>query len=721
MIRLAGQVERITFHNPENHYTIARISTRESRSLVTIVGYMPGVQAGQDLHIGGSWETHPRYGQQFKITTFEIALPATVEGIRRYLESDAVKGIGRVMAGKLLASFGPRTLEIIANEPERLTEIEGIGGQKAEALHRAWKKHHALIDIMRYLQAHGVKAAYAAQILKIYGEDAVAAIQADPFRLVDDLPQGGFLIADAITRHMGRPKDDPGRIRACLFYLLDQAAAEGHVFVHEDRLIQRVDSFEIDADQAARSLEGMAARGEIVVEEGIEDGEARAVFSRELHRAEKGIAGRIHGMVSIPVESLDQNASLLAAEVFNSLAIRLSEEQLGVLEAVLAQRVAVITGGPGTGKTTLIRALCAVFKAAGRRTILAAPTGRAARRLTEVTGWEAQTIHRLLGYHFQEGRFEKNQDDPLDADAVIVDEASMVDTLLMHHLLNATPLRSRLVLVGDVFQLPSVGPGNVLDDLIRSGRLPVFYLSRIFRQARQSAIIVNAHLIRQGEFPDIQPTEAVAADTDFCFLSTDDPREMPERIIDLCRSTIPQRFSFDPIRDIQVLTPMHKGVVGTLQLNRLLQAALNPSAGLMEHMGASFRIGDKVMHLKNNYQKDVFNGDIGTIMDCDGENGRLLVDYYGRTISYETEELGEVTPAYAISVHKSQGSEYPAVIIPLVTQHYPLLQRNLLYTAVTRGKQLVVLIGSPKAFSIALHNDTAQKRFTRLRHKLENG
>ncbi len=721
MIMLAGQVERITYHNSDNHYTIARLSTREARSSVTIVGTMPGVRAGQDLNISGTWETHPKYGQQFKISSFEITLPATVEGIRRYLESDAVKGIGKVMAARLVGYFGHQTLDIIANDPKRLTEIEGIGEQKAECLHLAWKKHHTLTGIMQFLQSHGVKAVYAAQILKVYGETAIEIIQADPFQLVDDIPGAGFIIADAITRHMGRPKDDPKRISACLRYLLEQAAAEGHVFVHEDELFKRVGKlFDIETEPLVRALELQAAAGVIVVEEGIEAGEPRAVFNGALHRAEKGIARRIHAMLSIPVTALHQNTAFLSSEVFNRLAIQLSEEQLAVLEAGLSRRIAIITGGPGTGKTTLIRAFCTVFEAGGHRTILAAPTGRAARRLAEVTGREAHTIHRLLGYHFKEGEFEKNQDDPLDVDVMIVDEASMVDTMLLFHLLNALPLQARLLLVGDVFQLPAVGPGNVLDDLIRSEKVPVYSLSQIFRQACQSPIIVNAHLIRDGEFPDIQPLETVEAGTEFCFLVDDDPQHIPGRIVELCQRTIPQYFPFDPIRDIQVLTPMHKGAVGTLQLNRLLQASLNPAAGLLEHMGMTFKIGDKVMHLKNNYQKEVFNGDIGTIMDYGGEKERLLVDYYGRTVYYETEELNEVTPAYAISVHKSQGSEYPAVIISLSTQHYPLLQRNLLYTAITRGKQLVVLIGSPKAFSIALHNDTAQKRFTRLSHKLRN-
>ncbi len=719
MIVLAGQVERITFYNPENHYAIARLSTPGAQALVTIVGCMPGIQVGQNLKTRGAWETHAKFGQQFKIHSFEITLPGTVAGIRRYLESDAVKGIGKVMAARLVNHFGPDTLAVMDHEPMRLTEVEGIGEQKARSLHAAWKKHRILVDIMQFLQSHDVKAAHAAQILKVYGEAALDIIKADPFQLAEDIPGAGFLMADAITRHQGRPLNDPRRIRACLHFLLDQAAAEGHVFLYEDQLLERAEQlFELEAETVTTALGRLTARGDLVVEEGIETDEPRAVFSGVLHRAEKGIARRIKAMLSMPVSVFDWDAERLAAEVFKSLAIQLSPEQLAVLTQVLTHRVAVITGGPGTGKTTLIRALYSVYYAAGRRILLAAPTGRAARRLTEVTGREAQTIHRLLGYSYKEGEFEKDQDNPLDADVVIIDETSMVDTLLMSHLLNAVPLSSRLVLVGDVFQLPSVGPGNVLDDLIRSEQVPVLGLTQIFRQARKSPIILNAHLIREGEYPEIQPMETVREGVEFCFLINNDPRRMPDQIITLCRETLPRAFSLDPVRDIQVLTPMHKGAVGTLQLNRLLQAALNPAAGVLESMGMTFKLNDKVMHLKNNYQKEVFNGDIGTVTDYDAESERLLVDYYGRTVIYETEELNELTPAYAISVHKSQGSEYPAVIIPLTTQHFPLLQRNLLYTAITRGKQLVILLGSPKALDIALKNDKAQQRLTRLCQKL---
>ena len=716
---LEGELERITYSSPETHYTIAKLKTSKTRNMVTIVGSMPAVKPGQFLKIEGAWETHPKYGQQFKIESYEETLPATISGIRKYLASGIVKGIGPSTASRIISRFGAKTFEIIEKHPERLVEVDGVGQAKAGLISDAWKYNHAARGVMQLLQNSGVKTAYCAKILNTYGADAVNIIRNDPYRLATDIPGIGFYFADRIALKLGVSRDDTQRVRACIIHVIQQFINEGHVFVFENQLVvQCTNLFQLETDLTRYSIEKLSADGELVTENAPDSSENRIVYLKEIHQAETGISNRIKALLSVPVIPPSIDSERISKEVQKKLAIALSLEQIDVLEKILSHRAVIITGGPGTGKTTLIRSVNAVFEALGKRVLLAAPTGRAARRLSEVTRRDAKTIHRLLGVNFKDGLFDKNRDNPLDADAVIIDEASMVDTLLMFHLINAVPMTAVLILVGDVFQLPSIGPGNVLSDMIKSARTPIFYLKKIFRQAHKSPIVFNAHKIRQGEFPVLKPLDHTEDLSEFYFIEQDDPNAVVATILELCNKTVPERFNFDPVHEVQILTPMHKGVIGTTHLNQVLQKALNPNPVIIETRGSTFKIGDKVMHLKNNYQKEVFNGDIGTIRTVDVKENVFSVDFYGRTVNYDFTEMDEISLAYAISVHKSQGSEYPAVILPIMTQHFVLLQRNLLYTAITRGKKLVILIGTKKALAIALKNDTPKKRLSGLAFRL---
>jgi len=718
---IEGQIEHITYCNEETQYTVARLKPASLTTAVTVVGYLAGVSPGETLKIAGTWETHAKYGQQFKIRSYEVTLPATVDGIRTYLASGIIKGIGASLAARLVRAFGAGTLDVIENDAERLTEVEGIGDIKAVMIRNSWQTHHTLRALMQFLQKMGVQTSYCAKIHKAYGPDAEALIRRDPYVLAADFPGPGFSMADTIARRLGLDNDDPERVRACVLHLIQQNADDGHTFAEEENLIWRCENqFQI-SPSAIRQAVGELLASELIVAEPFGEGPStRAVYLKELHRAETGLANRLAAMLSVPVEPVEINTGRISREVYKKLGIHLSEEQLAVLAEVILHRVAVVTGGPGTGKTTLLRSICTVFETLGKRVLLAAPTGRAARHMAEITRRKASTIHRLLGYNFIDGGFLRNRDDPLEADAVIIDEASMVDTFLMHDLVQAVPMSAVLVLVGDVAQLPSLGPGCVLSDMIGSGSVPVFYLNKIFRQDKESAIIINAHRVRQGEFPVFDGSDCPEAGCDFYFIEEHDSDRVAARIVRLCSQELPQKFNFDPVDDIQVLTPMHRGPVGTIHLNHMLQQVLNPQPVSMEAFGSAFKIGDKVMHLKNNYQKDVYNGDIGAIRMIDRQKSQLAVDYYGRTVRYEVDELDEMTMAYAISVHKSQGSEYPAIIVPLVTQHYVLLQRNLLYTAITRGKKLVVLIGTRKALAIAVKNDSPRRRLSNLSARLNS-
>jgi exodeoxyribonuclease V alpha subunit len=716
---LEGKLEQITYFNKETLYIIAKLKHGNTDNLVTVVGFMGGVSPGEALKIMGEWETHPKYGQQFRIKSYDVTLPASVEGITNYLKSGIIKGIGRLMAGRIVKRFGADTLNVIENYPEKLLEVEGIGKTKAASISNAWKDHHAIRSLMQFLQEAGVKTSYSAILLKEYGLDALNIIQSNPYCLANDIPGIGFYMADAIALKLGKSENEPERARACIIHLMQQFSNDGHVFAYLDQLTARCKNlFQIESEAAEEAIEYLSIAGELLIENKAEVPDKKAVYLKALHQAEAGLANRLKALLSVPVVPQGIDTEQISNEVLKKLAIKLSEEQLNVLEKIFSYRAVIITGGPGTGKTTLIRSINAVFKALGKQISLAAPTGRAARRLAELTHRDAKTIHRLLGYNFKDNLFDKNQDNPLDADAVIIDEASMVDTYLMFHLLNAIPMTSMLIMVGDVFQLPSVGPGNVLDDMIKSDIIPVFYLKKIFRQARESSIVLNAHRVLKGEFPLLKHINEPADLSEFYFIEQNNPEKVVSTIVELCTRAIPERFGFDPVKEVQVLAPMHKGVVGTINLNQVLQKVLNPNPVTINATNNSFKPGDKVMHLKNNYQKEVFNGDIGTIISIDSKKEELSVDFYGRAVSYDFTETGELSLAYAISVHKSQGSEYPAVIIPLMTQHYALLQRNLLYTAITRGEKLVILIGMKKALDIALKNDRPRQRLSMLTDRL---
>jgi len=720
---LEGQLERIVYFNEQNHYTVAKLKVRGNPELVTVVGQLAGITQGQGLELSGSWENHPKYGQQFKATSHSVSLPAHVYGIKKYLGSGMIKGIGPAMAQRLVDRFGEKTLQVIEHSPNKLLEVEGIGEKRLQVIRQTWESQREIRDVMIFLQGHGVSTGYSAKIFKQYSRDTIRVMKENPYRLATDIFGIGFLIADRIAEKLGIAKNAMIRAEAGILHVLNKISEEGHVLALLNQLLDRAEALlEIDRAALETAVGNLAAAGQIV----LDDFQAKdhmpepmtAVYLKAFYVAEVGLANRLKALLSVPTKGVGKDAIRTERLVQQRLAVVLSEEQWIGLQTALSHKVSIITGGPGTGKTTLVKAILTVFEEAGKQVMLCAPTGRAAKRLSEITGREAKTIHRLLAYNLRSGGFQKNERDPLDTDVVIVDEASMVDTFLMYHLVKAVPMTAVIVMVGDVDQLPSVGPGNVLRDMINSEQLPVVFLKEIFRQARESLIIVNAHRINQGISPTIPDSNRDSVQ-DFYFIQQEDPEKVLSTILELCCERIPDRFKLDPLSDIQVLSPMHKGIIGTVNLNRMLQQALNPSNDTIERMEYTFRCGDKVMQIRNNYAKDVFNGDIGTISRIDRDNQKITVKYQGRGVDYDFLELDELMLAYAVSVHKSQGSEYGAVILPVMTQHYVLLQRNLIYTGVTRAKKLVVLIGTKQALAIALRNDRPQKRMTLLCNRMQ--
>lgn len=721
MIEIKGELSKIRYKNDENQYTVADFLSQEPRTSITVVGFLVGVRPGDTLSLSGVWEKHNRYGQQFKIESFEPLLPTTLNGIKTYLKNLDIKGLSAKKISILVQKFQEQTLDVIENRPEELNTVKGIGNILGQRISEAWARQNEIRTLTNRLQELGLPVAFCARIHRQYQGDAVDIINRSPYSLSFDFPDMGFAIIDQAARQMGIDRNDPQRICACLLHLLEGFASDGHVYVVKETLTERCTvRFGIDPDRVAQGLEDLHGQQRIVVEGAVDNPELTAVYIKDLHRAETGIAVTLHALNALVPDDPGLDQDDIIETVLQKLAIKLSDEQLEALEDILSHRVAVITGGPGTGKTTLVRSVTAIFQQLGKKTLLAAPTGRAARRLSEVTGEEAATIHKMLQYNIGTGRFEKNRNDPLEADALIVDEASMVDILLMYHLLNAVPFHASVIFVGDIFQLPSVGPGTVLSDLIHCKRFRTFELTKIFRQAQESPIVLNSHRVRYGKLPKTtDPTDSETL-SEFYFIETADPVKVMERIVELCARRIPEKYMFDPLTDIQVLTPMHKGDVGTVSLNTALQNVLNSQTQMIESFGKQFKQGDKVMHLKNNYEKDVFNGDIGVIQDLDTHSKSLTVNYYGRSVTYAFEELHELTLAYAISVHKSQGSEYPVVVVPITTQHSPLLQRNLLYTAMTRGKKLVILIGTKRALTMALENDRPKQRLSGLEQRLKD-
>jgi len=721
---LEGQLERVVYSNEASLYTVAKLKVEGAIEPVTVVGKLGGMSPGEVLKLSGSWEVHPKYGQQFRVSDCSAHYPAKAEGIEKYLGSGLIRGIGPEMASRLVGHFGEETLQVLEHRPEELLSVQGIGKKRLEMIRTAWEDQKDVRDVMIFLQGQGVSTGYSAKIFRHYGQDAIQVVRENPYRLAADIFGIGFVIADGIAQKVGIPKDALIRAEAGILHVLEKMCDSGHVYGAYHNVIRHAqDLLDVERSLLESAFENLLSSKRIVVEDLAPQGAnafngEKAVYLKAFHTAEKGLATRLTALLSVPVQALNTDAAGIRKLVQKRLAILLSEEQWRALETTLYSKVSIVTGGPGTGKTTLVRAILAVFAGAGKQVLLAAPTGRAAKRLAEVTGCEAKTIHRMLAYDFKSGGFQKNERNPLDAHVVIVDEASMVDVFLMYHLVRALPATAVLILVGDIYQLPPVGPGNVLRDMIDSKCVPAVYLKEIFRQARESLIIVNAHQINQGDFPTI-PSASPQTLQDFYFIEQDDPEKVLATILELCCNRIPARFDFNPLSDVQVLTPMHKGIVGTTNLNRVLQDALNDSSDAIERLGRTFKRRDKVMQIRNNYAKEVFNGDIGVVTRLDGEKQKLTVEYEGRPVHYDFSELDELVLAYAVSVHKSQGSEYPAVILPVMTQHFVLLQRNLIYTGITRAKELVVLVGTKQALAIAIKNDKPQRRLTRLSFRLQ--
>ncbi len=703
MARLKGVIERITYQNETSGYTVARLLPEgRGKGVVTVVGETIQLSAGESVLLDGDWATHPQYGRQFKIVSYLTEQPATIDGIRKYLGSGMIKGIGPVTAGRIVDHFKTETLEIIEKAPKRLTEVPGLGPKRVDGIIEAWRDQQEIRQVMLFLQSHDVGAGYAVKIWKQYGQEAVSVIQENPYRLARDIWGIGFQTADRIAGKFGVEKDSEKRILAGLRHVLNTAADEGgHVFLPADELMAiSSETLEVGVKKIAPRLEILRLAEEVVVEE-------NRVYTPALYYAEQGTTTRIHQLSSIQkIEAGDVDREIRDIEEADE--IRFAELQRVSLRKALSHSLLVITGGPGTGKTTTVRGIIKLFEARGKRIALAAPTGRAAKRMFEATGREAKTIHRLLQFSPRKTRFERDFEHPLEIDALIVDEISMVDIYLMNSLLQAVPLSATLVLVGDVDQLPSVGPGSVLKDVIASGAVETVSLNEIFRQAEASRIVRNAHEINVGEFPDIQNTQG----SDFFFVEEEDPGKVAETICDLCKKRLPGAYGIDPMDDIQVLSPMYRGETGAENLNCLLQQTLNPDGTELQKGATRFRVGDKVMQIRNNYDKDVFNGDIGRIQSIVEAEQVVSVSFPDRTAQYEFSELDEIVLAYAITVHKSQGSEYRSVILPLTTQHYVMLQRNLLYTAITRAKELVVIVGTTKALGIAVRNNVVNERHT---------
>ncbi len=711
---VSGTVESIVYRNDETGYTVCTVKTqgglRQREEFLTLVGNCAAIWEGEELHAEGQWIRHPSHGQQFQAKTITCITPTSTEGIRRYLASGMIKGIGPKFARRIVDKFGEKTLDIIDKESGRLREVEGIGEGRRKLIKESWTEQRGVREIMIFLQSHGIGTAKASRIYRQYGADAIAIVKRNPYRLCEDVWGIGFKTADAIALSVGIPHDSEVRARAGLIYTLQTEADEGgHCFtVDADLLLHAQELLDISVEILADALAKEYEKGTLVKEE-------NRVYLRDLFRAESRTADKLRHLLDTPrtFAPIDAEKAITWAE--GKMGMCLAPLQREALGNAIRSKVSIITGGPGVGKTTIIRALTEIFGVRKLDVRLAAPTGRAAKRMSEATGYEAQTIHRLLKFNPSFGGFEFNAETPMTGDCFILDETSMIDIRLMDQFLQALPASVTLILVGDIDQLPSVGPGNVLRDLIGSGNIPCCRLSTIFRQDTSGLIVRNAHHINRGE-----PLETREGESDFYFVETGEPEKIIARTVDLMTQRIPVKFRMDPLADVQVLTPMRKNVLGTENLNEVIQAALNPSGPSLVRGCTHFRRNDRVMQLRNNYDKEVFNGDIGFIKEVNEENRALIVLFDGRPVRYAQGELDELVLAYACSIHKSQGSEYPAVIVLMHTQHYKLLQRNLLYTAITRGKRLVLVVGSSRAVSIAIKANQVRERRTTLKERLRS-
>jgi exodeoxyribonuclease V alpha subunit len=719
---LHGQIERITYTNEENGFTIAKVKVYGQRDLVCVVGNLMAPMPGEIIKMRGEWTNHPKYGEQFKIVHYKTAVPASVYGIQKYLGSGLIKGIGPVMAKRIVEVFAKETFDIIENEIERLIEVDGIGKKRIEMIQNAWEEQKEIREVMVFLQSHGVSSGYATKIFKQYGNRSIEVVKENPYRLATDIFGIGFVTADNIAEKLGFSKDSELRAEAGILYVLHQVSDEGHVYYPYDPLINKCrEILQVERDVIVKALGTIDLEKRIIIEdlnEKVEDFREnnKAVYLAKFHICETSIAIRLKALLNARKSIRKIDGEKAIEWVQKQLSMTLAEKQVEAIRSAVNKKVMVITGGPGTGKTTIIDAILTIFSKLKIQILLAAPTGRAAKRMSETTGHEAKTIHRMLEYSIKKRGFKKNDENPLNCDLIIIDEASMIDTILMHYLLKGIPPEATFILVGDVNQLPSVGAGNVLNDIISSNSVPVVELDEIFRQAKESLIIVNAHKINNGILPSFRPSNDKL--DDFYFIEREDPEEVLKIILELTKERIPTKFGFDPVDDIQILTPMHRGTVGAGNLNIELQKLLNPVEDGVIRGNRNFRVNDKVMQIKNNYDKEVFNGDIGRVKRIDQENQDVVISFDGRDIPYDYNDLDEIVLAYAVSVHKSQGSEYPAVVIPILTQHYILLQRNLIYTGVTRGRKLVIIVGTKKALTIGVKNDKTQKRYTYLRQRL---
>ena len=719
---LSGTVERVTFHSTESGFCVLKVQARAkghfSRDLVPVVGHAPAVGAGEWITATGRWICDREHGPQFKADTLKVTPPTGVEGIERYLASGQMRGIGPRLAARIVAAFGEAVFAVIEEAPDRLAEVEGIGRTRVARIRKGWAEQKAVREIMIFLHAHGVGTARALRIFRTYGADAIRVMTEDPYRLARDIHGIGFRTADAIAMRLGTEPAAPARLAAGIAFALQAAMDEGHCGLPAEELARLAARLLGVEREIARVAVALAAReGADVVADTL--GAETCLFLKGLHGAERAIAGRLLRRAdgTPPWPHIDASRARDWVEARTGRA--LSASQAEAVRRVLAARLCVMTGGPGVGKTATLDAILRILTAKGVRVALAAPTGRAAKRMAEQTGLPAKTLHRLLEIDPRGGGFSRNAGNPLDCDLLVLDEVSMIDVPLMHALLKALPDHAALLLVGDVDQLPSVGPGQVLADVIGSGRVPVARLTEVFRQAAESRIVVNAHRINAGRMPEPAPR---GAPSDFHLVELAEGEDGVARVVDVVSRAIPRRFGLDPARDVQVLTPMTRGSLGSRSLNHALQAVLNPfPAAQVERFGWRFAPGDRVMETRNDYDRDVFNGDLGRVAAIDEAEGALSVEFDGRAVAYPFAELDTLVPAFAVTIHKSQGSEYPAVVIPVALQHAAMLARNLLYTGVTRGRRLVVLVGERRALAIAVRGRRGGGRRTKLKEWLESG
>ncbi|HOQ37443.1 MAG TPA: ATP-dependent RecD-like DNA helicase [Acetivibrio sp.] len=701
---LSGVVERITFINEENGFCVIKIKSKGFSELVTVVGNMASVNVGAVVSLKGEWKYDSKYGKQFCVYSYKETMPATIAGIEKYLGSGLIKGIGPVNAKRIVKVFGEDTIRVIEDEPERLIEVDGIGPKRIEMIRKAWQDQKEIKNVMLFLQSHGVSTAYAVKIFKTYGSDSIEIVKDNPYRLADDIWGIGFKTADRIAQAMGYDRESYQRIRSGIIYVLNEFANDGHCFARRTDLIKRSSEIlEIGEEDIESAIKNMLEDKTVIME--YDD----AIYLPPFYHSEVGVARRIAEIVRTKSKYCSYNPSEVIQSIQEECRIQYDDVQVEAIKKAITSKFMVLTGGPGTGKTTTTMAIIKVFEKLKANVMLAAPTGRAAKRMSEATGRNAQTVHRLLKYSPLEG-YKNNEENPLDCDVLIIDETSMIDIILMYNLLKAVSNDTVVILVGDVDQLPSVGPGNVLKDIIDSGAVTVVKLNRIFRQAMGSAIIMNAHKINHGEFPVLKGGK----NSDFFFIEEEDPEKIVELVRQLCKERLPKYYGVDPVNQIQVLCPMLKGAVGAHNLNAVLQEALNPSDISVKYGGIFYKVNDKVMQIKNNYDKNVFNGDIGRITNIDREEKVVYIKFDENEVEYDVTELDEVALAYAITVHKSQGSEYSIVIAPFTMRHYMMLQRNLLYTCVTRAKKVIVLVGSKKALGYCIKNSKSIDRNTML-------